>query len=381
MPNALARTSSALSRTVSTLGGREEGAGHSADRMLHVGGIGLQGWNRTPEGEGEYENGLKLGEVFNQFGPFEQAVVRHRYDEHTKMNTSWAVVTMGTKAAAMAALSAPEVLAGRFPLAVTKFDMHRISSLQEVDTVMAKALGRSNHDLKLKFSTMDIAQDARAAATETIGMLASAEATQAKIAEHLGKTTWANQLCLSVVTVLRSMTIIVLVSFVGSAIFTALESDEEDTSRLKYAARMGAIQLRYNLSTEDFLYLEEQVGVLVAWDPEDNVKRNWGVWNMNSLLFVFTVASTVGYGNFAPVTQGGKMFLVLYCLAAIPAVAFALTSLVRRIMQALEYFKVMRMPELSEAFNKYDVDGSGELDASEFLKALRVHSTSTDTDS
>ena len=80
--------------------------------VLHVRGIGVHGWDGTPEGRGTYENEGALRELFKRFGVFRSATIRHRVEDGE--NTSWALVTMGDEIAVERALSAPTVMAVRF---------------------------------------------------------------------------------------------------------------------------------------------------------------------------------------------------------------------------------------------------------------------------
>jgi hypothetical protein len=89
--------------------------------QIHVRGVGVHGWDGTPNGEGEFESEDALGKIFSAFGVFVQATVRHRIDAGTGENTSWALVTMGDTAAADRALGAPVVMAGSHPLMLTAF--------------------------------------------------------------------------------------------------------------------------------------------------------------------------------------------------------------------------------------------------------------------
>lgn len=53
-------------------------------------------------------------------------------------------------------------------------------------------------------------------------------------------------------------------------------------------------------------------------DPLSIEERDWGYANPNTALFSFTVLSTIGYGNFAPSTNAGKLFLLLFAVIGIP---------------------------------------------------------------
>ena len=84
--------------------------GQEATALIHVRGIGMDGWDGTPEGRGTYENEDALEKIFSVFGVFLQATIRHRIVDGE--NTSWALVEMETAEAVDAALAAKEVKAG-----------------------------------------------------------------------------------------------------------------------------------------------------------------------------------------------------------------------------------------------------------------------------
>jgi calcium-binding protein CML len=109
--------------------------------QIHVRGIGVDGWDSTPEGKGSHESESALKAIFEQYGKFLQATIRHRiegpsgkWDPKTtpaadwpregSKNSSWALVTMETTSAVDAALEASElegVYAGAQLLKLTRF--------------------------------------------------------------------------------------------------------------------------------------------------------------------------------------------------------------------------------------------------------------------
>lgn len=82
-------------KTIYATGLLEEGL------TLHVRGIG--GPTAEP---GVYESAEALRLIFEEFGEFGDAVVRHRVDKGSGKNTSWALVTMGDAESAQRALDA-----------------------------------------------------------------------------------------------------------------------------------------------------------------------------------------------------------------------------------------------------------------------------------
>jgi hypothetical protein len=89
--------------------------------QLHVRGVGVHGWDGTAEGKGDFEDEDALTRLFSSFGTCVQSTVRHRIDATAEKNTSWAIVTMGSKVAADLAVAADMIMAGTEPLVVNLF--------------------------------------------------------------------------------------------------------------------------------------------------------------------------------------------------------------------------------------------------------------------
>ena len=170
-------------------------------------------------------------------------------------------------------------------------------------------------------------------------------------------------------TTLSSLGAIVAVTLIGNIIFSNLEVDSEDAERAEYTEYMTALNARYNMTEDDFAELVDRMGTPLEFDP-GSADRNWGVANSNSALFVFTIVSTIGYGNFAPVTDGGKIFLMVYALVGIPVVGTCVGVLASQLLNMLETWAVMNMDIVDQAFKHYDDDDSGYLSREEFREAL-----------
>jgi len=166
-----------------------------------------------------------------------------------------------------------------------------------------------------------------------------------------------------------TISIVVGVTLLGNFVFSGLESDGEEADRADYTAYMLAHKERYNISEEDFASLVDFVGTPIEFDP-DSHDRNWGGTNRNSILFTFTIVSTIGYGNFAPSTDGGKIFLMVYAAVGIPLVGSAVGFLAAQFLGVLEWYAVLHMDVVQGAFEHYDEDESGWLCESEFYSAL-----------
>ena len=90
--------------------------------ILHVRGIGVDGWDGTPDGTGDYESEAALKTLFQPFGDCQQATIRHRISDGA--NTSWALVTMSDASTVDRILKShaeEPIFAGKTKLVLTRF--------------------------------------------------------------------------------------------------------------------------------------------------------------------------------------------------------------------------------------------------------------------
>jgi ABC-type multidrug transport system fused ATPase/permease subunit len=87
-------------------------------------------------------------------------------------------------------------------------------------------------------------------------------------------------------------------------------------------------------------------------------------------MFAFSVITTVGYGTFAPVTFGGRVFTMFYALLGIPTAGMTFAFLADRALFKAVQCWLRNKEQTSKAFRKFDKHGSGELDLTEFRAAL-----------
>lgn len=91
-----------------------------------------------------------------------------------------------------------------------------------------------------------------------------------------------------------------------------------------------------------------------------------------SVVFSFTVITTIGYGTHCPTTTGGQMFLVIYALIGIPMAGLALIFFSDRAIYVFTWISEIGKDKIEYAFNRFDVDHSGFLDEEEFSDALHM---------
>ncbi|XP_061675133.1 potassium channel subfamily K member 5-like isoform X2 [Syngnathoides biaculeatus] len=107
---------------------------------------------------------------------------------------------------------------------------------------------------------------------------------------------------------------------IGAAIFQILEEPNWELARSKYVLQKEQVLKKYPcLSREDLEEILEVAseaagqGVIITGDNHRNM-WDWG----NSVIFAATIVTTIGYGNVAPKTKGGRVFCILYGLCGIP---------------------------------------------------------------
>ena len=181
---------------------------------------------------------------------------------------------------------------------------------------------------------------------------------------------------------LRSVGIVLINIFLGAlagVVFQALEQPEEQRLREERAAviarlnsSMPAADWDELLSTLGYSADDLQQEVLaVEGGYLDQLNGDWTF--SGSTFFAFTIATSIGYGSFAPVTPGGRAFTIVYALFSIPLMLSAFTHLcdvVLRIFATRLAGKKRDLPV--KVFKMLDQDHSGTLDKEEVIKALQT---------
>ncbi|CAL8248776.1 unnamed protein product [Lota lota] len=107
---------------------------------------------------------------------------------------------------------------------------------------------------------------------------------------------------------------------IGAAIFQILEESNWQMAKSKYVGEKEMILKKYScLTKRDLEYILEVAseaagqGVTITGDKY----RNTWDWP-NAVVFAASIVTTIGYGNVAPKTAGGRVFCILYGLFGIP---------------------------------------------------------------
>ncbi|XP_022093054.1 potassium channel subfamily K member 16-like isoform X2 [Acanthaster planci] len=113
----------------------------------------------------------------------------------------------------------------------------------------------------------------------------------------------------------------ILYLVIGALVFSALESTQEEETKIDLRAYKEAILSNFSCISEESLeQLVERImnAVESGVNPLSNVssKSNWDF--SSSFFFSGTVVTTIGYGHISPSTNGGRGFCVIYALIGIP---------------------------------------------------------------
>ncbi|XP_030214643.1 potassium channel subfamily K member 5 isoform X1 [Gadus morhua] len=106
---------------------------------------------------------------------------------------------------------------------------------------------------------------------------------------------------------------------IGAAVFQILEESNWQLAKDRYVEEKELILKKYSLTKQDLEYILEVVseaagqGVTITGD---RYRNSWD-WP-NSVVFAASIVTTIGYGNVAPKTAGGRVFCILYGLCGIP---------------------------------------------------------------
>ncbi|XP_042346628.1 potassium channel subfamily K member 5-like [Plectropomus leopardus] len=107
---------------------------------------------------------------------------------------------------------------------------------------------------------------------------------------------------------------------IGAAIFQILEEPNWISAKEEYILQKEKVLKKYTCLTKESLdeiiqIVSEAAGQGVTITGEKHLNTwDWG----NSVIFAATIVTTIGYGNVAPKTKGGRVFCILYGLCGIP---------------------------------------------------------------
>ena len=183
-------------------------------------------------------------------------------------------------------------------------------------------------------------------------------------------------------TILFCFTLLLLFIFFGG-IIQALEAPGEIAYNLHFTTLMQRIA--QNVSSEDFQELASflpadpvegsTVWVAFAKPGADQTTGSWALSSGklgNAVFFMFTLASTIGYGDFTPQTPGGRFLGFIAGMVLIPLAIFTYKKMSNLVFYALMHTFLRKSGEIKQAFQVFDTDHSGFISTAELKDALHT---------
>ncbi|XP_040925235.1 potassium channel subfamily K member 10b isoform X2 [Betta splendens] len=132
-------------------------------------------------------------------------------------------------------------------------------------------------------------------------------------------------------TVLAVFIVVVLYLVCGGLAFRALEQPFESIQKTSITMEKASFLERHPCVTPDELeaLIKHAIDAVSAGvSPIGDTSYNSSYWDLGSaFFFAGTVITTIGYGNIAPSTEGGKIFCILYAIFGIPLFGFLLAGI------------------------------------------------------
>uniref|UniRef100_A0A8C5NCW5 Potassium channel domain-containing protein n=1 Tax=Gouania willdenowi TaxID=441366 RepID=A0A8C5NCW5_GOUWI len=132
-------------------------------------------------------------------------------------------------------------------------------------------------------------------------------------------------------TVLAVFIVVVLYLVCGGLAFRALEQPFESNQKTSITLEKASFLHRHRcVSVEELDAIIKHAidAVSAGVRPIGDTSYNSSYWDLGSaFFFAGTVITTIGYGNIAPSTVGGKIFCILYAIFGIPLFGFLLAGI------------------------------------------------------
>ncbi|XP_055029244.1 potassium channel subfamily K member 10b isoform X1 [Misgurnus anguillicaudatus] len=132
-------------------------------------------------------------------------------------------------------------------------------------------------------------------------------------------------------TVLAVFVVVVVYLVCGGLAFRAMEQPFESNKKDTIAQEKASfLQRNPCVSTAELEDLIKHAvdAVSAGVSPIGETSYNSSHWDLSSaFFFAGTVITTIGYGNIAPSTEGGKIFCILYAIFGIPLFGFLLAGI------------------------------------------------------
>lgn len=175
----------------------------------------------------------------------------------------------------------------------------------------------------------------------------------------------------SLFALVSSVSSLIVLILIGGVVFEIIEEEHaiEEIEAARKRHTLATAKMMDILGGNSTLYNQ-----IKAADPHvvfDDPPEYGGEWQFfSSCMFTFTLVTTIGYGTFAPVTDRGKAFLVLFSLFGIPLAGTTLVLLSSSALKLVTWFFSIGSNKIEKAFSEFNDNGSSDLNLEEFRKAI-----------
>lgn len=174
--------------------------------------------------------------------------------------------------------------------------------------------------------------------------------------------------------------IYVLLLVVGGAVFHFIEHPhevryhEETVEKYEFEVK----QIINILNSHNYTGVEGDTWELyhklqensMGFQKRPDFQNTWGF--AKSVIFSFTLITTIGYGIDCPQRMAGQLFLVLYSLIGIPIAGMLLYFFAERTIFIFTWLSTVGRDKVEKSFLYFDKDNSGELEEDEFREAVKM---------
>lgn len=182
------------------------------------------------------------------------------------------------------------------------------------------------------------------------------------------------------ISLVLSVILLLAATALGGLVFAGLEADTGIEINAEYVQAMQTLQTQLrNATGNDASYYNNLIGIVGAKPPAQVPLDTWGLGSYKSFLFAFTIITTIGYGEIAPVTVGGRLWLCAYAVLCIPAAGVALTKIASMFMDTMEWVLMGMLPRVRLVFDMHDKEGTNKLSFEQAKTAIEtVHEDDVD---
>jgi len=145
---------------------------------------------------------------------------------------------------------------------------------------------------------------------------------------------------------------------IGAAVFSATQQPVENHERAEMSKIVENFLRKFPTIPEQeldelLLHVVRATNRGVAVTRNLSSEPNWSFGQ--SFFFAGTVVTTIGYGHVTPLSEGGKIFCIIYALIGIPMTLMLLTALVDRLMVPTTWFLRYLNAKLGHLYQPFNI--------------------------